>query len=145
MLRKLTRATLFSGLIIFMSAQSFAQAPSAPPASAPGGAGNVGLLEKGKGVSGPRKQLATIVFAGLGGAILGLSTLSFYGRPQEKLQNIAIGGAFGIIAGTVFVTYKAATNPTELYGRQLEIERGQERQLLAAQRPSIDFNWTFEF
>jgi hypothetical protein len=59
--------------------------------------------------SGPRRQLATIVFAGLGGAILGLSTLSFYGRPQEYLGNIAIGFAVGVIAGTTYVTFKSAT------------------------------------
>ena len=58
---------------------------------------------------GPRRQLATIVFAGLGGAVLGLSTLSFYGRPQDNLANIGIGFAAGIIIGTIYVTYKAAT------------------------------------
>src|ERR1700722_1998967 len=60
--------------------------------------------------SGPRRQLATIVFAGLGGAILGLSTLSFYGRPQDQLSNIAIGFAVGIIAGTAYVTIRSATS-----------------------------------
>lgn len=59
--------------------------------------------------SGPRRQLATIVFAGLGGAILGLSTLSFYGRPQDNLSNIAIGFAVGVIAGTTYVTIRSAT------------------------------------
>lgn len=65
---------------------------------------------------GPRKQLATIVFAGLGGAVLGLSTLSFYGRPQDYLSNIGIGLALGIITGTIYVTYKAASKPDEFYG-----------------------------
>ncbi len=65
---------------------------------------------------GPKKQAAIIIFAGLGGAVLGLSTLSFYGRPQDKLANIAIGAAVGIIIGTVYVTYKAATQPSEFYG-----------------------------
>ena len=60
--------------------------------------------------AGPRRQLATIVFAGLGGAILGLSTLSFYGRPQDQLVNIAIGFAVGVIAGTTYVTIKSATS-----------------------------------
>lgn len=64
---------------------------------------------------GPRKQIATIVFAGLAGAILGLSTLSFYGRPQDKLSNIAIGFAIGIISGTVYTTYQATTRPQSLY------------------------------
>jgi len=59
--------------------------------------------------SGPRRQLATILFAGLGGAILGLSTLSFYGRPQDYLGNIGLGFAVGVIGGTVYVTYKSAT------------------------------------
>ena len=65
---------------------------------------------------GPRRQLATIIYSGLGGAVLGLSTLSFYGRPQDKLSNIAVGFAVGVITGTIAVTYSAATNPDELYG-----------------------------
>ncbi len=65
--------------------------------------------------TGPRKHLQTIVFAGLAGAILGLSTLSFYGRPQDKLSNIALGFAFGVITGTVYSTYKAATEPKDFY------------------------------
>lgn len=141
----LKRLAIGAVLIVCMSAQSFAQAP--PPSAAGSAIGQ----EKGKsGLSGPRKQLATIVFAGLGGAILGLSTLSFYGRPQDKLSNIAIGFAFGVIGGTALVTYKAATNPSELYGRQLELER--EIQLTSA-LPSAPppetvplawrFNWSF--
>ena len=66
--------------------------------------------------TGPRQQMAAIIFAGLGGAVLGLSTLSFYGRPQDRLPNIGIGFALGIIAGTIIVTYKAATSPQEFYG-----------------------------
>lgn len=66
--------------------------------------------------SGPRRQLTNIVFAGLAGAVLGLSTLSFYGRPQDKLDNIAIGAAIGIIGGTIFTTYKAAAEPRDFYG-----------------------------
>ena len=65
---------------------------------------------------GPRRQLATIIYSGLGGAVLGLSTLSFYGRPQDKLSNIAVGFAVGVITGTIAVTYSAATNPDEFYG-----------------------------
>jgi hypothetical protein len=67
--------------------------------------------------SGPHRQLATIIYAGLGGSILGLSTLSFYGKPQEKLSNIAIGFAFGIISGTIYVTYQAAAHPNDFYSQ----------------------------
>lgn len=96
---------------------------------------------------GPRKQLATIVYAGLGGAVLGLSTLSFYGRPQEKLANIAIGFAFGIIVGTTYVTYKAASNPSEFYGLRPQLERDFELATRAS-AVSSEFtvaSWAWEF
>ncbi len=75
-----------------------------------------------EGSFGPRRQLATIIFAGLSGAILGLSTLSFYGRPQDRLSNIAVGFALGIFAGTIYTTYKAAARPTEFYGLEYDLE-----------------------
>ncbi len=62
---------------------------------------------------GPKKQLTMIFLAGLGGAVLGLSTLSFHGRPQDHLGNIAIGFAIGAVFGTVYVTYNTATKPKE--------------------------------
>lgn len=65
---------------------------------------------------GPRKQIGTIIYAGLGGAVLGLSTLSFYGRPQDNLVNIGFGAAIGVMVGTIVVTYNAATNPDDFYG-----------------------------
>jgi hypothetical protein len=64
---------------------------------------------------GPRRHLTTIVFAGLAGAILGLSTLSFYGRPQDKLSNVPAGAAIGVIIGAIYTTYKAAAEPKEFY------------------------------
>lgn len=72
-------------------------------------------------MSGPSKHLSTIVFAGVAGAVLGLSTLSFYGRPQEKLTHIAIGAAIGIIGGAMYTTVKAATEPKDFYNLR---ERG---------------------
>lgn len=70
-----------------------------------------GFVEK----YGPRRQISTIVYMGLAGAVLGLSTLSFYGRPQDHLTNIPIGFGVGVIIGTVYMTYQAATNPDEFY------------------------------
>lgn len=67
--------------------------------------------------TGPRKQMATIIFSGLAGAVLGLSTLSFYGRPQDKLGNILVGFAVGVVIGTTYTTYKAATQPRDFYGQ----------------------------
>ncbi len=75
----------------------------------------VGGGETKSELTGTRKQLATIIFSGLAGAILGLSTLSFHGRPQDHLSNIAVGFAIGTIAGTVYTTYKAANAPRQYY------------------------------
>jgi len=100
-------------LIMSFSLSSFAQAPSQATTKK----------------SGPKKQAATIIFAGLGGAILGLSTLSFYGRPQDKLSNIAIGAAVGIIIGTVYTVYKAASAPSEFYGPHFPPEPSNHHQL----------------
>jgi hypothetical protein len=105
-------------LVLAVSAQSYGQNQAPPPTPATGPAG-----EQKAHAGGPRKQLATIIFAGLGGAILGLSTLSFYGRPQDYLANIPIGFAIGIMAGTTLVTYRAATNPQELYGTRPQFEQ----------------------
>ena len=63
----------------------------------------------------PREQLGVIIFAGLGGGILGLSTLSFYARPQDNLENIAYGFALGVIVGTFYSTYQATKTPSEYY------------------------------
>lgn len=70
----------------------------------------------------PRSQISTIVYMGLGGAVLGLSTLSFYGRPQDRLSNIAIGFGVGVIIGAIWVTWKAARKPTELYEYDTDVE-----------------------
>jgi len=99
-------------------------------------------------LSGTRKQLATIVFAGLSGAILGLSTLSFYGRPQDHLSNIAVGFAFGVITGAVYTTYKAATRPYEAYDiSAITFETEETKRWLTSQQyasqPVFRYNWTF--
>ncbi len=132
---KCLRSFVIIGLIACLSSAALAVDPAAPETRSSGG---------------PRRQLATILFAGLGGAVLGLSTLSFYGRPQEKLANIAIGFAGGVILGTTYVTYRAATNPSEFYGTRPmiedEIERSRSRQdAETAPQRAPTFAMTFEF
>jgi hypothetical protein len=55
-------------------------------------------------LSGFRRSFATIMFCGLGGAVLGLSTLSFYGKPEDHIGNISTGFAVGILGGVVIAT-----------------------------------------
>lgn len=85
--------------------------PSFSFAQNQGSEANPNMVEK----YGPRRQISTIVYMGLAGAVLGLSTLSFYGRPQDKLTNIPIGFGVGVVLGTIYMTYQAATNPNEFY------------------------------
>jgi hypothetical protein len=105
-------------------------------------------------LTGTRKQLATIVFAGLAGAILGLSTLSFYGRPQEHLSNIAVGFALGVIGGAIMTTYKVATKPYEVYDvsnfeRETQLKftdesyRREIAQTSTEYRPAVGWRWEF--
>lgn len=103
---------------------------------------------------GPRRQISTIVYMGLAGAVLGLSTLSFYGRPQDKLTNIPIGFGLGVIIGTVYMTYQAATNPDEFY-REARLDYQPEFQSIPVEdyaasdlfvpqeEPSVAYTWSF--
>lgn len=84
-------------------------------------------------------QLTTILEFGLAGGALGLSTLSFYGRPQDKLSHIPVGLALGIFAGAIFSTSKAVTDPASLtaYVGPEELERPS--------LPPLAFQWTVDF
>jgi hypothetical protein len=54
-----------------------------------------------------RRDIATTVFWGLGGAVIGLSTLTFYGRPEEHINNIYAGFGIGLAAGLMAVTERS--------------------------------------
>ncbi len=51
-----------------------------------------------------KSQVAKILLSSLGGAILGVSTLSFYDKPQDHLSNVAAGGLLGVLLGSAYVT-----------------------------------------
>lgn len=59
----------------------------------------------------PRKAIGGILMAGLVGGILGLSTLSFYERPQDNIRNITIGAGLGMIAAALYMTYDVSQVP----------------------------------
>ena len=125
-------ALLLSFLIVFQSPASLAQAPRPP--NDPN--------QTGTQLTGTRKQLATIIFSGLAGAILGLSTLSFYGKPQERLDNIAVGAALGIIGGAIYSTYQVARAPYEMYDVHLQPALPVDRSV-ARLDPKLTFSWEF--
>ena len=103
--------------------------------------------------SGPgiKKHVATIIYTGLAGFILGLSTLSFYGRPQDQLTNVTYGLAGGVVVGTVYVAYQAASNPKDFYAEpgqattsQFELEQMKNgRFAQAPEAKALNFQFTF--
>lgn len=60
-------------------------------------------------------DMYTVAGAGLGGAIIGLSTLSFVEEPGDHLKNILVGAALGIMGGVAFVGYSTANKGRDLY------------------------------
>ena len=52
---------------------------------------------------------------GLGGAIIGLSTLSFVEEPGDHLKNILVGAALGVMGGVAFVGYSTANKGRDMY------------------------------
>lgn len=60
-----------------------------------------------------RNAVGTILIAGLVGGILGLSTLSFYDKPQDNIRNIFFGAGAGMIVSTLWMTMSVATTPIE--------------------------------
>jgi hypothetical protein len=60
-----------------------------------------------------QNDIMLIAGAGGGGAILGLSTLSFVSEPSKHVSNIWTGAALGVIVGVMFVAYNSAQKGTE--------------------------------
>lgn len=58
-----------------------------------------------------KRGTAIVLFSAVGGAILGVSTLSFYGRPQEHTGNITTGALVGLLAGGGYVIWENTRQP----------------------------------
>lgn len=64
-------------------------------------------------IKNTQNDIMLIAVAGAGGAVLGLSTLSFVEKPSKHVSNIWTGAALGIIAGVIFVAYNSAQKGSE--------------------------------
>ncbi|MBF0300269.1 MAG: hypothetical protein HQK51_16220 [Oligoflexia bacterium] len=60
-------------------------------------------------------DISIVAGAGVGGAILGLSTLSFTDEPRKHLKNILIGASVGVIVGVAIVIWAQATKTQDQY------------------------------
>jgi hypothetical protein len=64
-------------------------------------------------VKSTQNDIILVGVAGGAGAILGLSTLSFYKQPSDHIPNIWTGAAIGIIVGVIFVAINSAQRGSE--------------------------------
>ncbi len=61
------------------------------------------------------QDLNVVMGTGLGGAVLGLSTLSFVEKPSEHLKNVILGASLGIIIGVGIVAFSQANKSKDRY------------------------------
>lgn len=64
---------------------------------------SVGFVDESLG------DLYVVLGSGVVGAVLGLSTLSFAETPKDHMQNVAIGGALGVVVGVGLVIFNQAS------------------------------------
>lgn len=95
-----------------------------------------------------KRSVAAILFSSLGGAILGLSTLSFYGEPQEHTGNIAVGALVGFAGGVSYVLYDSlqplATSNQD-FGKVFEQETYRQRAFASFAKAPPMIRFEFEF
>lgn len=97
-LKSFFTATLLLSTLIISSTNSFAQANQ-----------EADIMGESLG------DLSLVFGVSMGGAILGLSTLSFVDEPKDHLKNVVVGGAVGIIVGVAIVAWKQAEKSQSLY------------------------------
>lgn len=73
-------------------------------------------------IKNTQNDIILVGVAGAAGAILGLSTLSFYDKPSPHISNVWTGAAIGVIAGVIWVAYNSATENQEHLTSQVPSE-----------------------
>jgi hypothetical protein len=93
-----------------------------------------------------KRTTATVLFSSIGGGILGLSTLSFYGKPQEHTDNITTGVLLGFIAGVSYVMYdnygqQAQNPPKPLFEMAAHFEQKKRGPSFSWPLLSLEYSW----
>lgn len=55
-----------------------------------------------------KRGTAIVMFSGLAGGVLGLSTLSFYGNPEEHTENVTTGALLGMLGGASYLLWESS-------------------------------------
>lgn len=61
-----------------------------------------------EGLRAWKRGAAIVMFSGLAGGVLGLSTLSFHGKPEEHTSNVTTGALIGMVAGAGFLMWESS-------------------------------------
>ena len=111
-----------------------------------------GFAQQRSEYSNTRRNVATVIFSGLGGAVLGLSTLSFYGKPQDHTGNIYAGLGLGLLVGVGYVMMQSSDGPYALAPESLRRPRlalsdfeefGRSEKPAGDSLPIAGYAWTF--
>lgn len=93
-----------------------------------------------------KRNVAAILFSSIGGAVLGLSTLSFYGEPQEHTNNITLGALVGFAGGVGYVLMESSKQPVQAYDISFaeSDQKFKKGSLLVAKNPPL-LRFQFDF
>jgi len=97
-----------------------------------------------------KNDMMVIIAAGVGGAVLGLSTLSFVDEPSDHYDNVLTGGAIGLIAGVLYIAYRQAYGPSGIFAyegtenKKLDFHSKNLISSASISSPTA-FQWTWRF
>ena len=83
-----------------------------------------------------RNTMGTVLIAGLVGGVLGLSTLSFYDKPQDHIKNIFFGAGGMMLVAAVMTTADVAEKGVPGAGL---FEKRYDNGVQLAMSPVVDF------
>lgn len=100
------------------------------------------------------RDMSIVLGTTIGGAVLGLSTLSFADEPSKHWRNVAVGGAIGLIVGVGVVVVSQATTHSTITKTNTDLNEynfdSYARQDFASQRvveskniPDIGYTFSF--
>ena len=101
-------------------------------------------------------DVAIVGWSGAGGALLGLSTLSFVDTPKDHLKNIYVGASIGIIIGVAVVAYLQANKAQSQYTGNgsayispiinvESVEKKDIEQFKVPKKVALGLGWTLPF
>jgi hypothetical protein len=100
-----------------------------------------------------KNDMMVIAAAGVGGAVLGLSTLSFVDEPGDHFDNVLTGAAVGLIVGVLYVAYRQAYGPAGIFTHNQQFKSSPDlyrSTMISDTKTSfisspLAFQWTWQF